>query len=31
MLSHVLHAVRAAGADRIAVVIGPDRNDVRQR
>jgi bifunctional UDP-N-acetylglucosamine pyrophosphorylase/glucosamine-1-phosphate N-acetyltransferase len=28
MLAHVLHAVRAAGADRIAVVIGPDRDDV---
>jgi bifunctional UDP-N-acetylglucosamine pyrophosphorylase/glucosamine-1-phosphate N-acetyltransferase len=28
MLGHVLHAVRAAGADRVAVVIGPDRDDV---
>jgi bifunctional UDP-N-acetylglucosamine pyrophosphorylase/glucosamine-1-phosphate N-acetyltransferase len=28
MLAHVLHAVRAAGADRIAVVIGPERDDV---
>ncbi len=28
MLAHVLHAVRAAGADRIAVVVGPNRDDV---
>ncbi|KAA2243923.1 bifunctional UDP-N-acetylglucosamine diphosphorylase/glucosamine-1-phosphate N-acetyltransferase GlmU [Salinarimonas soli] len=28
MLSHVLRAVGAAGADRLAVVIGPDRADV---
>ena len=28
MLAHVLHAVRAAGAERIAVVIGPEREDV---
>jgi bifunctional UDP-N-acetylglucosamine pyrophosphorylase / glucosamine-1-phosphate N-acetyltransferase len=30
MLAHVLAAVRSAGADRIAVVIGPDRDDVAQ-
>ncbi len=28
MLSHVLDAVRQAGADAIAVVVGPDREDV---
>ncbi|NNM72050.1 bifunctional UDP-N-acetylglucosamine diphosphorylase/glucosamine-1-phosphate N-acetyltransferase GlmU [Enterovirga aerilata] len=28
MLAHVLDAVRRAGADRIAVVVGPDRDDV---
>src|SRR3954462_15991191 len=28
MLAHVLAAVRAGGAGRIAVVIGPDRDDV---
>ena len=28
MLAHVLEAVRAAGADRVAVVVGPDRDDV---
>ncbi|MBZ6075085.1 bifunctional UDP-N-acetylglucosamine diphosphorylase/glucosamine-1-phosphate N-acetyltransferase GlmU [Microvirga puerhi] len=28
MLGHVLAAVAAAGADRIAVVVGPDRDDV---
>ncbi len=30
MLSHVLRAVAAAGADRLAVVIGPDRPDVER-
>jgi bifunctional UDP-N-acetylglucosamine pyrophosphorylase/glucosamine-1-phosphate N-acetyltransferase len=28
LLAHVLDAVRAAGADRVAVVVGPDRADV---
>lgn len=28
LLAHVLNAARAGGADRIAVVIGPGRNDV---
>ena len=28
MLGHVLEAVKGAGAERIAVVIGPDRDDV---
>jgi bifunctional UDP-N-acetylglucosamine pyrophosphorylase/glucosamine-1-phosphate N-acetyltransferase len=28
MLAHVLNTVRAAGIDRIALVIGPDREDV---
>lgn len=28
MLAHVLHAVGAAGADAVAVVVGPDRPDV---
>jgi bifunctional UDP-N-acetylglucosamine pyrophosphorylase / glucosamine-1-phosphate N-acetyltransferase len=28
MLAHVLAAVAAAGASRLAVVVGPDRNDV---
>ena len=28
MLSHVLHTVSGAGADAIAVVVGPDREDV---
>lgn len=28
MLRHVLASVRAAGAERVAVVIGPDRDDV---
>ena len=28
MLAHVLGAVRAAGATRVAVVVGPDRADV---
>lgn len=30
MLSHVLRAVGEAGADRLAVVVGPDRADVEQ-
>jgi len=30
MLAHVLSAVREAGAGRVAVVIGPDRDDVAQ-
>ena len=28
MLAHVLAAVRAAGADSVAIVVGPDREDV---
>lgn len=28
MLAHVIHAVTAAGASHVAVVVGPDRNDV---
>src|SRR3712207_1737204 len=28
MLAHVLAAVREAGASRVAVVVGPDREDV---
>src|SRR3712207_9134872 len=28
MLAHVLAAVRQAGASRVAVVVGPDREDV---
>jgi bifunctional UDP-N-acetylglucosamine pyrophosphorylase/glucosamine-1-phosphate N-acetyltransferase len=28
LLSHVLRAVKAAGSDRLAVVVGPDRDDV---
>ncbi|MGL4441406.1 MAG: bifunctional UDP-N-acetylglucosamine diphosphorylase/glucosamine-1-phosphate N-acetyltransferase GlmU [Bosea sp. (in: a-proteobacteria)] len=28
MLSHVIHAVTAAGATHVAVVVGPDREDV---
>lgn len=28
MLSHVIHAVTAAGATHVAVVVGPDRDDV---
>lgn len=30
MVSHVLRAVTAAGADRLAVIIGPGRDDVRR-
>ncbi len=30
MLAHVLAAVREAGADEVAVVVGPDRDDVGQ-
>ncbi|APF37583.1 bifunctional UDP-N-acetylglucosamine diphosphorylase/glucosamine-1-phosphate N-acetyltransferase GlmU [Chelatococcus daeguensis] len=28
LLAHVLHAVSAAGADAVSVVVGPDRDDV---
>src|SRR3712207_9176143 len=28
MLAHVLEAVRGAGASRVAVVVGPERDDV---
>ena len=30
MLAHVLDSVREAGADEVAVVVGPDRDDVAQ-